>query len=175
MVFAASAAGVLQELGDGALGDIAAGVDDVDVVGQALGVIHQVVVRTIPIPAVPKLGDQFEDELARLRVQPGARFVEEKDLGVADQRGGEGQPLLLSAGEPADSGPAEGVDAEPLRPARRAAGLRYMPAMWRSRGMGRADGGGRRPAASPRRGTAARDRPCPGSSPKQGMVPPVCL
>ena len=93
---------VLQQLRNGALGDVPAGVDDVDVVGQALGVVHEVGGQDDAHAAVPQFGDQFKHQLAGLRVQAGARLVQEEDLGIADQGRGQGQPLLLAAGEPAD-------------------------------------------------------------------------
>ena len=35
---------------------------------------------------------------ASLRIEAGGRLVEEHDLRVVDQRGGDGEPLLLASG-----------------------------------------------------------------------------
>ena len=103
---------VRQQLRHGALGHVPAGVDDVDVVGEALGVVHEVGGQDDPHAAVAEFGDELEHELAGLRVQAGARFVQEEDLGVAGQGSGEGEALLLPAGQAADRGAAEAVDAQ---------------------------------------------------------------
>ena len=130
-----------QELGDGALGDVAAGVDDVDVVRQPLGVVHQVRRQDDAHAAVPQFGNEIEDHLAGLRVQARAGLVEEEDLRIAHQRRGQGEALLLAAGE-APHGVRLKVSM-PRRPMSSSTGHGswYMPAMCRSRGMGRADGG----------------------------------
>jgi hypothetical protein len=41
---------------------------------------------------------------ARLRIETGGRLVEEEQLGTADERAGEGEPLFLAAGEIRDAG-----------------------------------------------------------------------
>ena len=40
---------------------------------------------------------------AALRIEAGRRLVEKEDVGIADQRAGDGEPLLLAAGEFADA------------------------------------------------------------------------
>ena len=138
---------VLQELGDGAFGDVAAGVDDVDIVREALGVVHQVRRQDDPHAAVAQFGDQVEDHLAGLRVQAGARLVEEQNFRVAHQRRGKGEPLLLPAGQaPHELRLKESIPKRAMSSST-GHGSWYMPATCLSRGMGRADGGGRRPAA----------------------------
>ena len=47
-------------------------------------------------------------------IQARAGLVQEQHFRVADKGSGEGEPLLLAAGEPADTGPAESVNAEAL-------------------------------------------------------------
>src|SRR5690606_34948300 len=49
--------------------------------------------------------DQLPELQPRLRVEPGRRFVEEEQVGVADQGAGEAEPLALAAGERLHPGP----------------------------------------------------------------------
>jgi len=49
-----------------------------------------------------------------VRVQARSRFVQEGDLGTADESRGEGEAPLLPAGQPADGRAAEGADPEPV-------------------------------------------------------------
>ena len=103
---------MLQQLRHGALGDVPAGVHDVHVVGQALRVVHQVGGENDPHPAVAELGDELEDQLAGLRVQAGARLIQEQHLRISGKGCGEGKALLLAAREPAHRAAAEAVDPE---------------------------------------------------------------
>jgi hypothetical protein len=50
-----------------------------------------------------------------VRIQAGRRFVEEDHVRPPDQRGGEGEALVLAAGQPPDGAPRDVVDAEPVR------------------------------------------------------------
>ena len=54
------------------------------------------VVRTTAAPASAVAAHEVPDVQPGVRVQPGARLVEEDDLGPADQGGGEGDPLALA-------------------------------------------------------------------------------
>ena len=54
-------------------------------------------------PAALELVDQVPELAARLRVEAGGRLVEEEQLGIADQRAGEREPLLLPARQRADA------------------------------------------------------------------------
>ena len=58
---------------------------------------------------------------------PGARLVEEHDLGPADDRGGEREALALAAGQAADGGAGEGAEPEPLGQLAEVARLRVHP------------------------------------------------
>lgn len=51
------------------------------------------------------------DHLFRLRVQRRRRFVEEEDFGVAQEGSGDGDALLLAAGEEAAFGADDGGEA----------------------------------------------------------------
>jgi hypothetical protein len=64
--------------------------------------------------AVPELRDQLKDKLARLGIQARAGFVQEQYFRIADERGRQGEPLPLAAGQPADRGAAERLNAEPV-------------------------------------------------------------
>ena len=48
--------------------------------------------------------DQVPELPARLRIETGGRLVEEEQLGPADERAGEGEPLFLAAGEIRNTG-----------------------------------------------------------------------
>ena len=104
----------LEKLRNGTFRDVPAGVDDVDVVGQPLRVVHEVGGEDDSHAGVPQLGNELKNQLPRLRVQSGAGLVQEQDLGIADEGRCQGQPLLLAAGEPAHRRPGEGIDAEPF-------------------------------------------------------------
>ena len=66
-------------------------------------------------PPAPEALDQLPELPARLRVEPGRRLVEEEQLGVADQRAGEREPLLLPARELADPRPRLLVELDQRR------------------------------------------------------------
>ncbi|MCY1233028.1 hypothetical protein D9M72_455460 [compost metagenome] len=102
----------LEQLGHGTFGDVPACINDVHVVGQPLGIVHEVGREDDSHAGVPQFGNELEDKLARLRIQPGARLVQEEDLGVSHQGRREGQPLPLAAREAPDRGPAESVNAK---------------------------------------------------------------
>src|SRR5215210_3538566 len=83
----------------GALSDGASVVYDRDPVAQPLGFVHVVggeqdgsAVRFEAVDQIPELS-------AGLRVQARGRLIQEQELRVAHQRAGEGQALLLAAGE----------------------------------------------------------------------------
>ncbi|CAO0834692.1 hypothetical protein SMICM17S_00395 [Streptomyces microflavus] len=95
----------------GALGDDPARVDDRDVVGECLGLVHEVGGQHHGDPVSAQLAHQVPGGAAGLRVQPGGRLVQEDQLGPADDREGQGE-ALLAAGEPAVGGAAAGAEAE---------------------------------------------------------------
>ncbi len=74
-------------------------------------------------PAVAHALDQVPGVPPGLRVKASGELVEDRDPRAADQRHGDGQPLLLAAGELAERGPGLGRDPEHLHqlpPVRRA-------------------------------------------------------
>ena len=80
-------------------GDDLAVLDDGDAVAEPLGFVH-VVRREQHGPAgLAKAADDVPQLPARLRIEAGRRLVEKQKLRIADQCAGDGQPLLLSAGE----------------------------------------------------------------------------
>ena len=83
-----------------------AAVDDVDLVGEVLGLVH-VVRREHDGHAVgAHLLEQLPRRTPCLRVHAGGGLVDEDQLGAADQRDRQAEPLLLAAGEPAVGRPA---------------------------------------------------------------------
>ena len=54
-------------------------------------------------PSLLELVDQVPQMPPRLRIEPGGRLIEKQQLGIAHQRAGHGQPLLLAAREAADA------------------------------------------------------------------------
>jgi hypothetical protein len=90
------------ELVDGAGGDDAAGVEHHDVVGEPLGLVHEVGGEHDGDAVGAQRLDQLPGAPARLRVEPGRRLVEEDQLGAPDDGHRQRQPLLLAAGQPPD-------------------------------------------------------------------------
>ncbi len=78
-------------------------IDDRDAVAQNLGFVH--VVRREHDRAAVRLevGDQIPELAARLRIETGGRLVEKEQVGIADDRAREREPLLLSARQLADA------------------------------------------------------------------------
>ncbi len=146
-----------------------AGVDDDHVVGQPLGLVHQVG------------GEQHRDALvaqpARTRSQtarracgssPARGLVEEDHLGPADERAGQGQPLPLATGQPAHGACARSRRCPAGRRGRRPVertGVQAGDVAQQLAGLAR-PWAGRRPAASRRPGPGARPRRASGSTPE---------
>ena len=132
-------------------------VDDGDLVGELLGLVHEVGGEDDGHPVGAQLADQLPGGAAGLRVEPGGRLVEEDQLGAADDGHGQGQPLLLAAGEPPVGGAAAAAEAEPLdqRVRRPAGGRAAWPCGGASRRRGRRSRR-RRTGASRRSAGAAR-------------------
>ena len=97
-VLAAAAGG---ERGRRARGDYMAAVDDRDDVGDAFGFVEVVRGEKNARATVGQAGEDVADDKAGLRVDAGGGLVEEHDLGLADERQGQAQPLLLAAGKSA--------------------------------------------------------------------------
>src|SRR4051794_38883836 len=87
-------AAVAGELGRRARSDDPAGVDDDDPVGEALGLVHRVGGEHDGDAGGPQLLKERPGGPPRVQVEPGGGFVEEDELGTADERESEGEPLL---------------------------------------------------------------------------------
>ncbi len=74
-------------------------VDDRDPVAEPLGLVHVMGREDDVRPPFAQVADHVPELAARLRVEARRRLVEEQELGVADQRRRDGQPLLLAAGK----------------------------------------------------------------------------
>ena len=96
-------------------------VDDGHAVAQPLGLVH-VVRRQEDRAALRSRKSRMMSQSCRRDCgsRPGRRLVEEQQLRVADQRAGDGQPLLLAAGELADAGVGLLLERRPGRWPRRA-------------------------------------------------------
>ena len=83
-------------------GDDLAPVDDRHAVAQRRGLLHVVGGQEDGSAARAKAVQHAPELSARLRVEAGRRLVEEEHIGTADERAGDGEPLLLPAGERAE-------------------------------------------------------------------------
>ena len=63
---------------------------------------------------VAQPADQVPGGVPGLGIEAGRRLIEEHQLGAADHRGGERQPLLLAARQPPERGAGAAGEAEPL-------------------------------------------------------------
>ena len=82
-----------------ALRDDPAVVDDQDLVGEPLGLVHEVGGQHDGDALAASSLTSSHTREPGLGVEPGARLVEEDDLGPAHDGAGEGEPLALAAGE----------------------------------------------------------------------------
>ena len=82
-------------------GELAAG-DDRDAVAEVLGLVHRVGREQHRHAALAQVADELPGCGPGVRVHSRGRFVEEDDLGLADQRAGEREALALTAGEAPD-------------------------------------------------------------------------
>lgn len=85
-----------------------AAVDDDDPVGEFLGLLELVGGQHHRHPVAAQGIDQFPHQQPGVRVHARGGFVQENQFGAADQRAGQGEALLLAAGEPPISG-ARGI------------------------------------------------------------------
>src|SRR5690606_38951804 len=83
------------QLSNGSLRNGAALVDDVDVVAQALCVIHEVGGEDDGLAGIAKFGNEIENYLAGLRVQTCTWFIEEQHFWITGQCQGQGDTLFL--------------------------------------------------------------------------------
>ena len=84
-----------------AVGDDPAAVDDRDIVGELLGLVHEVGGEHDGDAVGAQVADQIPGGVAGLRVEAGGRLVQEDELRAADHGHREREALLLAAGEPA--------------------------------------------------------------------------
>ena len=78
-------------------------VHDRHAVAQPLGLVHVVRGQQDRPAGLLELLDEIPELPPRLRIEAGGRLVEKEQLGIADERAGERQPLLLPARERADA------------------------------------------------------------------------
>ena len=83
-------------------------------VGEPLGLVHVVRGEHDRDAVVAQLLEQLPDGAADAGVEAGGGLVDEHQLGAADQRHRQAEPLLLAAGEPAVRRAAAVAEAEPL-------------------------------------------------------------
>ena len=105
----------LQQLGLGALGDDAAVADEHEVVGDDLDLVQQVRGQQDGPALVGVRPEQVAHPADAGRVEPVGRLVEDQHLGLADQRGGDAEPLAHAERVVAD--PATGLvlgEADPV-------------------------------------------------------------
>ena len=88
-----SGAGGRQQLGLGALGDDPALADHDEVVGDDLDLVQQVRGEQHGAAPVGVAAEQVAHPADAGRVEPVGRLVEDQHLGVAEQRGGDAEPL----------------------------------------------------------------------------------
>src|SRR5687768_14956046 len=86
-------------------GDGAAMIDDGDAIAQTLGLLHVMSRENDGASAGAKDADELPELSARLRIEARRRLVEKQKLRIADERAGERETLLLSAGQRADARP----------------------------------------------------------------------
>ena len=94
-----------------------AAVDDVHLVGEPLGLVHEVRGQHDRHAVGAQLVDQVPGGAPGLRVHAGGRLVEEDQLGSAHDGHRQREPLLLAAGEPAVRRAAAGAQARAARSA----------------------------------------------------------
>ena len=99
-----------------------AAVHDHEPVAQLLGLVHVVGGEHQRDALTLELVEALPQQVARLRVEPGGRLVEQQQLGLVDQRAGDREPALHAARERVDAvvapvGAAARTRAAP-RPAR---------------------------------------------------------
>ena len=68
-------------------------------IAEPLGLVHVVGGEQDGAPVRLEAFDQLPELPAGLRIEAGGRLIQEEQLGVADQRAGQGQALLLAAGK----------------------------------------------------------------------------
>ncbi len=85
-----------DQLAGRAEGDHATVVDDGDTIAEALRLFHVMRGQEDGAAGLLELEDEIPELPSRLGIEAGGRLVEKQQLGMADQRGGHRQPLLLA-------------------------------------------------------------------------------
>jgi hypothetical protein len=80
------------------------GVDDGQPVGEALGLVHEVGGQQDGGALGGEAAQALPDQVAGLGVEAGGGLVEDQQLGLVDQRPGQGEAALHAAGERLDAG-----------------------------------------------------------------------
>ena len=96
----------LLDVGDPALGEHPAVVDDRDARAQLLELGQDVAADDDRLAQRAQLAEELAQLDPGARIEPGGRLVEQQHLGVVDERVGEAQPLLHAAREALDVGVA---------------------------------------------------------------------
>jgi len=78
-------------------------IHDRHAIAELFGLVHVVGGEQDGSPAGAELLDQFPELPARLRIEPGRRFIEKEELRLADKRTGKREPLFLPARKLADA------------------------------------------------------------------------
>ena len=165
-------AGAAGQLERRARGDHPAAVDDVDLVGEPLGLLQVVRGQHRRHPVAAQLLEQRPGVAARLRVHPGGRLVDEEQLRPPDHGHREGEPLLLAAGEPPVRRAPAVAEAEPLDEHRDRQRVRVQRGDVVEHLLGPGTRSRRRRTGASRRcGGAAPAGPRCGSSPRTRTVP----
>ena len=102
------------ELGRGAAGDHAPAVDHRDAVGEPVGLLEVLGGEEQRRAVVDELAQDGPEGVARVRVEPGRRLVEEQHGRRRDQAGREVEPAPHAAGVGAREAVAVGGEAEAL-------------------------------------------------------------
>src|SRR5688572_15004569 len=89
----------IDELGGRPERDYMAVIDNCDSVAQPLGLVHVMSRQHNGAPRSTELLDQSPELPPRLRIETGGWLVEKKELGIANERAGDCEALLLTARE----------------------------------------------------------------------------
>ena len=98
------AAEAVDQIGRSAFGDDLAVIDDGKAVAEALGFVHVVRGEQDGATFLLEGADDVPELAAALGIEAGGWLVEKEDARIADERGGYGEALFLTAGKLADPG-----------------------------------------------------------------------
>src|ERR1700682_5777417 len=98
------AAEAVDQVGGSVFDDYLAVIYGGETIAEAFGFVHVVSGEQDGATFFLEDADDVPELAAALGIESGGRLVEKKDTRIADQSGGDGQPLLLAAGKFADPG-----------------------------------------------------------------------